>query len=156
MINPLDTNALSVLRATTGLNVQPMTGVRSSIERLVNRLYPEDYQAPDITVLPPQPSFDLVSDHETLPPLPPQTEEEEFDCNDVTLITTAGGVALAAKHAGPAPSPSAGELRAAGGPDNSTNPTTPLIALQRQVEQLARMIAKMQKQLDEITAIIRR
>lgn len=158
MINPMDTNALSVLRATTGLNIQPMTGVRSAIARLVKRFYPEDYGAPDITLLPPQPNFDPVSDHDTLPPLTAagSVEEPDFDFSDVTLITTASGVSLASKHAGPARPNSAEELRPAAGPDDSTSPTAPLIALQRRVEQLARMIAKMQKQLDEITAIVHR
>ncbi len=65
MVNPLDRNTLEVLAATTGLKIQPMTAVRSAIERLVKGFYSDDYGAPDITVLPATPEFQIVSDRDT-------------------------------------------------------------------------------------------
>ncbi len=167
MVNPVDRNALDVLAATSGLKVRAMTGVRSAIERLIKRFYPDDYGAPDITVLPAA-GFELVSGRDTLPPVP--GAEPEVDFSDLTLINTARGLALAertsprtpaAKEFGTLIAPAQTAPRetepapAAPKPDESTNPTTPLVAIERRLDQLARMIVKMQKQLDNIDAILR-
>src|SRR6187431_1691515 len=51
MLNPLDETTLQVLKSTSGADIQPVTGIRSALERLVNRVYPEQLDG-DATVMP--------------------------------------------------------------------------------------------------------
>jgi len=148
MVNPLDTNAVDILQATTGLKIQPLTGVRSAVEQLANRLYPENPDAPEITILPPTPNFDLVtSDRDTLPPPPSIAPEENPIDVDFTIRYSPEGLAIA-ENVLPA------EPEAPRSASDSTAPTDPLVAIERRLDQFARMILKVQQRIDEIEARI--
>ncbi len=149
MVNPLDTNAVDILQATTGLKIQPVTGVRSSIEKLAARFYPENPDAPEITLLPPTPNFDLVaaSDRDTLPPPPTIAPEENPVDVDFTIVHTPRGLAIAKKVL-----PQAAEPEAPQSASDSTSPTDPLVAIERRLDQMMRMISKIQNQIEEMDA----
>lgn len=51
MLNPLDETTLQVLKSTSGSEILPVTGIRGALERLVNRVYPEQLDG-DATVMP--------------------------------------------------------------------------------------------------------
>ena len=50
-VDPFDDSTMQVLKATSGAEIVPVTGIRSEIERLVNRFYPEQMDM-DVTLLP--------------------------------------------------------------------------------------------------------
>ena len=127
-VNPLDDSAMSVLRATTGMEIKPVTGVRSAIERLVDRLYKITEDAADITMLGRPPAANASQADEPFGTVAAIRPAEERD----TLPP------IAPKS------------------DDSTAETNPFVEMERRLEQLAKMIQKMQRQLDGIEQLLTR
>lgn len=196
MVNPLDREAVQLLETVTRLSIRPVTGVRSDIERLVNRFYPEDFAAADITILPPvTANFEL---QEPARSAALSQDEAPFDFSNETLLRrpagldflrdAAGSDAPAVDHefgtlmASPLPSPAAdqefGTMMAAPARDldtlpppasagasqppetkavgESTAPTNPFVAIERQLEQIVRMIGRIERRLDDLEARLAR
>jgi hypothetical protein len=99
MVNPLDESTLQVLRTTSGAEILAVTGVRSAIERLVNRVYPEQLDG-DATVLP-NFRFTFEPKEPQAAPAPPAptpepvstpwsepSDEEPFDFSTRTLLSS--------------------------------------------------------------------
>jgi len=180
MVNPLDRGATDVLQAVTGLHIRPMTGVRSEIERLVNRLYPQEIEAPDVTILPPSGQFALVTDGEA--PLegeaPPAEEAAPFDFSNETLLRRPPGLDLiqdwsvpdadgefgtivagrmrgtVPETAEPAPPPPVppppSEHVSKNAGDDSTLPTNPVAGLERRLDQVVRVMTNIEKRIDDL------
>ncbi len=150
--NPLDRSAIDMVAATTGFRVRPFTGVRSVVERLVNRFYPEDYDAADITLLPTQTFEGPISGSEEKPPFEFSNETLMGSVRPLTVAGTPDDShgTIIAKGVQP-PSSSASR---AGQQDISTNPTNPFIAVERRFDQLAKMISRIEKRLETIEAAL--
>jgi hypothetical protein len=134
MVNALDREAIQLLETITPLKIRPVTGVRSEIERLVNRFYPEEEAPFDFsnqTLLRRPAGLDFLRDLDAPP------EDHEFG----TMI------------AAPAPAPAPVRDEEPQPPrEESTAPTNPLIAIERHLEQIVRMIRNVEKRLDDLEA----
>jgi len=145
MVNPLDSEAIRILQTTTGLTIFPVSGVRSSIERLVNRFYPADH-ATAITLHPPRafPALDAGSATFVRPvdarPLETSVPDEiEFG----TMIAKPKAKTVSA-DAPRGPKSSSGKSR----PTDATNPTNPFVTLERRLNQMSKTLNKIQRRLD--------
>jgi Type II secretion system (T2SS), protein E, N-terminal domain len=169
MVSPVDEAAIDVLRATTGFGIRPVTGIRSAIERLVRRFYPDDYDVPDTTVLPPSVNFEAGSEGPLREAASPAIEREPFDMGNTTFRSNRHGPAPLREPLEDEPFPTMmvkPDAHTGGRPLEmsrplapldealSTAPTDPLIAIKRRLDQLAKMMKKMQKQLDDIDALL--
>jgi hypothetical protein len=96
MVNPLDEATIQVLKTTSGSEIVARTAVRSAIERLVNRVYPEQIDG-DATVLPnarfsfeprePRPATPSPAEPASSPSSQP-ADEEPFDFSTRTLLSS--------------------------------------------------------------------
>lgn len=178
MVNPLDAAILDVLQATTQLNVRPVTGVRSAVERMVSTLYPPVLDSPDITLQPATLNFELEDPFATAPPAAaPPGREEPFDFSNETIMRSRRdledlfradaanrdadeefGTMMAASapsfkdHDTLPPPPAAQPPKAVG--DESTEPTNPFVGIERRLDQLTKMMKKLQKKLDDLDAML--
>lgn len=139
MINPLEESTLELLRSTSGADILPVTGIRSAVERLVDRVYPEQLDG-DATVMPnlrftfspelsldepgaqPAPTpffaetpFFSPSPEPEEPPQPaaePAAEDEPFDFSNRTLLSSRSGLVDLSQDESPAapPAPHGGKF----------------------------------------------
>ncbi len=172
MVDPLDQATIDVLTATSGYEIVPVTGVRSSIERLVNRFYRGEMEA-DITILPSSAfNFDLAQpvnmQREQKPPAEESSEKEPFDFSNETLIASRASPGLFDDVAAPEkPSfdaqfdtmmikPAAPPVAPSPSDPDATNPTDPLVVIARRLDQLVDVVQKIQRRLDAIDATLAR
>lgn len=155
MVNPLDRETIQILQTTTGLTILPVSGVRSSIERLVNRFYPADH-ATDVTLHSSRAFRTLDAGSATFvrpvnarmpagesrlgPPLETSAPDEiEFG----TMIVKPKATTVSA-DAPKGPKSSPGKSR----PSDTTNPTNPFVTLDRRLNQMSKTLNKIQRRLD--------
>lgn len=150
MVNALDHQAIRLLETMTRRTIRPVTGVRSDIERLVNRFYPPDFDAADITILPRATvNFELQQPAAA-------AEEAPFDFSNETLLRRPAGLDFL-REPDPREDREFGTMMVAPAEpeparEESTAPANPLLAIERHLEQIVRMIAGVEKRLDALEA----
>lgn len=172
MVNPLDETTLQVLRSTSGSDILPVTGVRSAIERLVNRVYPEQLDG-DATVMP-NVRFTFSMEEPSAAPAPipapgetpsPFAEDEPFDFSNRTLLASPPGLTDVNNEPPPAVHDGRfGTLIAQPLPDSAVSnpagsaPATPeaLARIEQRLDTIAGAIERLQRRLDALDMTLMR
>lgn len=164
MVNPLDETTLQVLRSTSGSEILPVTGVRSAIERLVNRVYPEQLDG-DATVMPnlrftfnPEEPPATVPEPSPAPVASAAADDEPFDFSTRTLLSSrsdlgdlnaepppAHGGRFGTLIAQPLPDSVATEP-----PDNAAAAPETLARIEQRLDAIAGAIERLQRRLDAL------
>ena len=176
MVNPLEGDAIDMLKAVTTRTIYPTIGVRSEIARLVTLLYPDEpapaEEAPfdfsDQTLMRARPDLSFLRDLDaggmgdpmaTISPRTvaiagymhqsaPSEPDEEFG----TMIARPadGDRGTLPAILPPAPVQARGEAR---GGEDATAPTNPIVGIERRLDQIVTMIRTIEKRLDRIESL---
>jgi hypothetical protein len=179
MVNPLDEATIQVLKATSGSEIVARTGVRSAIERLVNRVYPEQLDG-DATVLPSvRFTFEPQEPRAAAPspptpaepastPSPVPADEEPFDFSTRTLLSSRQNLQELNDEFPAAPDERFGTLVAQPLPASALEPlgTEPpraeppaqdgLARIEQRLDTIAGAIERVQKRLDALDMTLMR
>ena len=173
MVNPLEESTLQVLRTTSGSEIIAVSGVRSAIERLVNRVYPEQLDG-DETVLPnfrfsfepqePQAAAPPVAAPRAPEPEPVSTpwsepaDEEPFDFSTRTLLSSRQNLHDLDSEVPSVPDARFGTLIAQPLPASATEPSAPdaLAHIEQRLDQIVGAIERVQKRLDALDMTLMR
>ena len=171
MVNPLNAEAIDILRAATARAIQAITGVRSDIARLVNRFYVDpatDEETPfhfsNETLLRRPPELDFLRDagtytadpFATIAPRDPATlpylhdavpvqNEEEFG----TMIARPADRDLGTLSPPPVPPDQTEPPR-----EDTTAPTNPFVGIERRLDQIVGMIRNIENRLDRLESVL--
>jgi hypothetical protein len=173
MVNALDGHAIDVIQAAAGLTVRPMTGIRSDVRRAVSRLYPEEFDPSETTILPSSarpfvPETPLAASSGERAPFEFSSEtllrrpaELDFlrdpgpgsDVEFGTVISRPLPENLEHDTQPPVPAQASADPGTPG--EDSTAPTNPLIEIERRLDQIVRMIHRIEERLDTLETLTR-
>jgi hypothetical protein len=161
---------VDVIQAAAGIAVRPMTGIRSDVRQMIGRLYPDEFDPSETTILP-------ASARPYVPPAPDPAapEAEPFEFSSETLLRRPPELDFLREPA-PAPEVEFGTVILRRPPDfehdtqpplpassaepqapaeDSTAPTTPFIQIERRLDQIVRMIRRIEERLESLETLAR-